>query len=335
MGMRWYVARRFAWAIVATFVVLSITFLLVYFTPDAQMQDMMFQASMQGQDAEEAAEAYETMRGLDQPMHQQYLDYMVNMATFNWGWSHTRSEPVMESLASAYPYSLMYGVPATLLSTVLGIVIGLYSATNQYTRADYAATFFAFFGLSIPNFWFAIILLLIFGVILGWVPVVFDAQAALDANGNITLATLFSWENVRQLILPIVVLTTGAIASMMRYARAEALEYVRAEFVKTAKAKGASDRTILYKHIFRPAAVPLSTILVSDLLGIIFVGSYLIEVVFGIPGLGQLSFLAIIDQDTPLVMATVLIPAFIAIIGNLLQDIAYTILDPRIGYGDR
>ena len=122
---------------------------------------------------------------------------------------------------------------------------------------------------------------------------------------------------------------------MMRYARAEALEYVEAEFVKTAKAKGVDERTIVLKHVFRPAAVPLATILVGDLLGIIFVGSYLIEVVFGIPGLGLLSFKAITNQDTALVFGTVFVPTFLAIIGNLAQDIAYVVLDPRIDYGDR
>ncbi|WP_255171732.1 ABC transporter permease [Natrononativus amylolyticus] len=332
----WYIARRVAWAVVATFIILSITFFLMYLTPETHTQDMMFSAAVeQGQDPDEIRETIEAQRGQDRPVHEQYIDYMVNMATFNWGWSHTRMQPVTEAVANAYPYSLMYGIPAVILSTILGLAIGLYSATNQYTRTDYAATFFAFFGLSIPNFWFAIVLLLLFGVYLEWVPITFDANAAKDPNGNITVGSMLSGDNLRQLVLPVFVLTTGAIASMMRYARAEALEYVRADFVKTAKAKGASGRRILYRHIFRPASVPLSTIMVGDLLGIIFVASYLIEVVFSIPGLGQLSYNAIMDRDTPVVMATVLIPTFVAIIGNLVQDIAYTVLDPRIDFGDR
>lgn len=322
--MKWYIGRRILWAVFAVWVVLTVTFGLMYVSPDANMAEFQFEQAMAGTSPDEAQEIYERQRGLDRPVFEQYRDYMTNYITLNWGWSHGRSQTVMQVLSDSYPYSLMYGVPSVVISTVLGLLIGLYSATHQYTRTDYAATFFAFFGLSIPNFWFAIILILIFGVFLGWVPIRYH-----------TNVPAWSWENVRQLILPVIVLTTASIAGMMRYSRAEALEYVEADFVKTAKAKGASGRTILYKHIFRPAAVPLSTILVSDLLSVIFIASYLVEVVFGIPGLGYVSLQAILNNDTALVLATVLIPAFIAIIGNLMQDIVYTILDPRIDYGDR
>jgi peptide/nickel transport system permease protein len=120
----------------------------------------------------------------------------------------------------------------------------------------------------------------------------------------------------------------------MRYSRAEALEYVEADFVKTARAKGVSDRMIVLKHILRPASIPLATLLVGDLLGIIFVGSYLVEVVYGIPGLGTLSYRAIVNQDTALVFGTIFVPTFIAIVGNLAQDLSYAYLDPRISFGD-
>ncbi|WP_083858645.1 ABC transporter permease subunit [Natrialba chahannaoensis] len=321
--MTTYILRRVAWAVVASLIVLTLTFMLLYFTPDTQLAEMQFQAAQAGEDPQEIGDAYESYYGYDQPLHVQYVDFMGNMLSLDWGWSETRSQPVTTAIADAIPYSMMYGVPSIIISTILGIAIGLYSATNQYTRSDYAATFFAFFGLSIPDFWFAIILLVIFGVMLGWVPILFDTNVAI-----------FSLENAQQLILPIIVLTLSSIASLMRYSRAEALEYVEAEFVKTAKAKGVEGRRILTHHIFRPASVPLATILVGDLLGIILVSSYLIEVVYGIPGLGMLSFRAIVNQDTPLVMGTVLLPAFLTIIGNLAQDVAYTVLDPRIDYGD-
>ena len=332
--MKWYILKRVAWAFVATLVILSVTFALMYITPDTRMAELQFQAAMAGQDPDAAGQAYAEQRGLDQPFHVQYIDFMGNMLSLNWGWSDTRSQPVTDALLAAIPYSMMYGVPAVIVSTIVGIGIGLYSATNQYTKTDYVATFVAFFGVSIPNFWFAIILLVFFGSYLGWVDILFDPNAS-RIDGEFALRAIFSWENIQQLILPTFVLMTGAIASNMRYSRAEALEWIEAEFVKTAKAKGVDDRTILYKHIFRPASVPLATIFVGDILGIIFVGSYLIEVVFGIPGLGYLSFRAIENQDTALVFGTIFVPVFIAIIGNLAQDIAYVILDPRIDYGDR
>ena len=325
--MRWYIIRRMAWAVVVGFVILSITFVLLEVTPDAQAAEVQFQAAQSGGSADDAMAAYEQRRGLTGPLWERYIEYLQNYLTGDWGWSDTRSQPALQAIMEAIPYSMMYSIPSIILSTVVGMSIGLYSALNQYTKADYAATFVAFFGISIPNFWFGIILLIVFGVFLGWVPVLFDAALA-QANP-------FSLANAKQLLLPVIVLSTSAIAGNMRYARAEALEYVRAEFVKTAKAKGASNWRQLSRHILRPTLVPLSTLLVGDLLGLILASSYLVEVVFGIPGLGRLSLDAILNQDTALVLGTTFIPVIIAVIGNLLQDIAYTILDPRIDYGDR
>lgn len=324
MGMRWYVSRRLLWTVFATYVILSLTWGLLVIAPDQGMAQLQFQIASSGGSAETAAQAYAEARGLDRPMWEQYTSYMINMATLNWGWSDTRSQTVIEALSQAIPYTSLYSVPTTLLSIIVGVSIGLYSATHQYTRTDYAATFFAFFGYAIPNFWFGIILLLVFGVQLGWLPVLFEPDISF-----------FSVAMAKQLVLPVVVLTTGTIAGIMRYSRAEALEYVQADFVKTAKAKGADERRILFRHILRPAAVPLVTILVGDILIIFLAASVLVEVVFGIPGLGQLSYQALISQDTALVLGTTLIFTFIAIVGNLLQDISYTILDPRIDYGDR
>lgn len=325
--MKWYIARRVAWAIAVAFIILTITFVLLEITPDAQAAQVQFQAATSGGDAEAAQAAYERRRGLDRPLWERYTEYITSYAQGDWGWSDTRSQPALQAILEVIPYSMMYGVPSVILSTVIGMGIGLYSATKQYTKTDYAATFVAFFGVSIPNFWFGIILLLVFGVQLGWFPILFDSDLAINNT--------FSVANLRQLVLPIIVLSTSAIAGNMRYARAEALEYVRADFVKTARAKGATGRDILTKHIFRPALVPLSTLLVGDLLGLILTASYLVEVVFGIPGLGRLSLDAIINQDTALVLGTTFIPVFVAVVGNLMQDIAYTVLDPRIDYGDR
>ncbi|WP_256287920.1 ABC transporter permease [Halobellus inordinatus] len=327
MGLKWYTARRVAWAGVVAFVILTVTFVLLEHAPDAQLARVQFQAAASGRSAEAAAEAYARRRGLQGPLWERYLEYLGNLASGDWGWSDSRSQPVVTAILTALPYSLLYTIPAVLLSTVLGIGIGLYSAFNQYTKTDYAATFVAFFGVSIPNFWFGIVLLLVFAVRLGWVPVLFDAELARTRP--------LSLANARQLALPVFVLATSAIASTMRYARAEALEYVRAAFVKTARAKGASDWRIITRHVLRPTLVPLSTILVGDLLGVILSASYLVEVVFGIPGLGRLSLDAIRRQDTALVLGTTLVPVFVAVVGNLLQDLAYGWLDPRIDYGDR
>ncbi|MFB6280903.1 MAG: ABC transporter permease [Haloferacaceae archaeon] len=324
MGMKWYVARRVAWAVVATYVAVSLTFGLLMVTPNAGADVAAAQAAATGGSYEEVRESYLERRGLDRPIHEQYVDYMTNIFTLDWGYSFSQGEPVLQAIGEAWVFSAQYFVPAILISAVLGYGIGLYSALNRYTPTDYVGSFVAYFGISIPNFWFAIVLILLFGVWLGWVPTYYDSGTPL-----------LSVANVRQLLLPIVVLSTASIAGQMRYSRAQAVEYARSAFVKTARAKGASQWRVLTRHILRVALVPLSTILIADVLAVLFAGSFIIETVFQIPGLGRLALTAISEKDTPLVLATTLIPVFIAIIGNLAQDLAYVALDPRIDYGDR
>jgi peptide/nickel transport system permease protein len=336
--MRWYVARRLGWAAFATFVVLSFYFALVQLAPGGGKASFAFSVATGGGDVQEAQETFEQVRGLTGPLHEQYIEYITNMVMGDWGWSTTRNQEVTTAIAQAYPYSLQYAIPSTLVSLLIGVSVGLYSATHQYTKTDYAGTFVSFFGISIPNFWFGIMLILLlavqspevslFGLQLLPLPVYYQTGVVVEHGW-------FSWQNVRQLVMPVVVVSTAQIAGTMRYSRATALEYVSAEFVKTARAKGASDWRVLIRHIFRPALVPLMTIFIAELLGLFFAGAYLTEVIFQIPGLAKLSFDALVAQDTPLFMGTSLIPILLLLIGNLLQDISYTVLDPRIDYGDR
>lgn len=324
--MKAYIAKRLAWTVFATWVTLTITFLLIDFSPiSAAGAEFVDQQVQSGMDADEARELYEDQLGHGDTVWERYTNFMIGLVTFDWGLSTTYNQPVTDVIMGSWIYSFQFVLPATIISVILGFAIGLYSATHQYTKEDYAATLFAFTGVSLPNFWFAIMLILIGGVYLDWFPIYYTTN----------VPGILSWENAHQLILPVIVLSTSAIASEMRYARAESLEYVHAEFVKTARAKGLSENEVTVRHIFRPAMVPLITILVGDILGLLFAGAYVIEYIFQIPGLGLISYNAIIQQDTPLVLATVLIPVFIAIIGNLIQDICYTMLDPRIEFGDR
>jgi len=354
--MKWYITRRLLWTVVASFIILTVTFLLMELVPNQQVEAAEAAALADGQNTQTAVQAKKEALGLDEPMYVRYVDFVTNIFTGDWGWSIQQNRPVKELIVDSVPYSLMYLLPATLLSTFLGTAIGLYTAVNQNTWKDYTATFGAFFGVSIPNWWFGIILLVIFGSWLGWVDIGWNHHLAQTAdghfvwydtagsdhpafrqesfNGERTIGIL-SPANLKQLILPTFVLMTGAIANVMRYARAEALEYVDSEFVKTAKAKGVSTRTIVAKHIFRPASVPLITIFVGRILGLVLAGSYLIEVVFGIPGIGLVSYNAIISQDVDVVMITILLPTFLVIFGNLVEDLLYAVLDPRISYGDR
>ncbi|MFB6080083.1 MAG: ABC transporter permease [Haloferacaceae archaeon] len=324
MGLRWYVARRVAWAVVATYLAVSLTFGLLVLTPNAGADVAAAQTAASGGDYRAVRESYRARRGLDRPLAERYVDYMTNVFTLHWGYSFSQGEPVVRAIGDAWIYSAQYFLPAILISALLGYGIGLYSALNRYTLTDYVGSFLAYFGISIPNFWFAIVLILLFGVVLGWLPTYYD-----------TGTPLLSVANLKQLLLPIVVLSTASVAGQMRYSRAQAVEYARSAFVKTARAKGASQWRVLTRHVLRVALVPLSTILIADVLAVLFAGSFIIETIFQIPGLGRLALTAISQKDTPLVLATTLVPVFIAIVGNLVQDLAYVVLDPRIDYGDR
>lgn len=341
MSMRWYVVRRVLFAVFATYIALSVTFGLLTISPNtSMMQEVMSCGMASGGNTQECRETLRAQYNLDDPLHERYMKYVVNMFTLKWGWSSLRQQPVTTAIAEAWPMSAQYGIPSVLIAMLMGYGIGLYSAINQYTKTDYLGAFIAFFGISIPNFWFAIVLILVTGVWFRSASLfgISLEPLALPVYYNSTVVNqqgYFSLANARQLILPTIVLSTGAVAGQMRYSRAQALEHVNAEFVKVAKAKGAGEYRLLLRHIFRVALVPLSTYLVGQFLFLLWTGSIIIETIFQIPGIGLLAFKAITNQDTSLVMATTLIPVFLAIFGNLLQDLAYVVFDPRIDYGDR
>ena len=230
----------------------------------------------------------------------------------------------MEAVTQALYYTAQYSIPWTILTVILGPLVGVYSAANMYSWKDHAATGFAFFGYAIPNFFFGIVLLLIFGVWLEWIPITYNTDVAV-----------FSVENAIQLAVPVFVLVTGSIGAVMRVSRNESAEFQNADFMKTAKAKGVSPLRAYAYHVMRPTLVPLSTTLVGQLLALFLGASLLVEVVFAIPGLGRLTYEALLAQDMSLVLGTTLFFTFVAVIGNLLEDLVFTVLDPRISFDDR
>lgn len=340
MGMKWYIVRRVAWTIFATWFALTVTFGLLALSPDAGEMDAAMRAAQVGGDADQAQENYQKRMGTAAPLHERYLNWLAGIVTFNWGWSVTRQQTVLAAIANAYPYSLQFMLPTILITTVVGYGLGLWGGMHRNQPSDYAGMIIAFFGISIPNFWFAIMLILIAGVwfqdaaILGMalkpfkLPVFYNSDVP-NRQG------WFSIANIKQLILPVIVLSTASLATQMRYSRAQVLEYVNSDFVKTARAKGGSDAYVLFRHILRVALVPLTNILVGTVLAVFFAGSVIIEFVFQIPGLGALLYKAIINNDTALVLGPTLISTFLIIFGNLIEDLLYTVLDPRVDYGDR
>ncbi|SNR31391.1 ABC transporter permease [Halorubrum vacuolatum] len=324
MGLLRYILARTAWAVAVTFIIVTITFLLIALAPDPNISQAATQAALQGGDPTEAAQREAEMRGLDQPLHIRYIDFLQGVYTLEWGWSDNRAQPVTEALLEGIYYTAQYSIPWTILTIIIGPIVGLYSAANMYSWKDHLATGFAFAGWAIPNFFFALILVLIFSVWLNLFPLSYDPSAPV-----------FSLQNVHQLVLPVFVLVTGSIGAIMRVSRNESAEFQNAAFMKTAKAKGVSPLRAYALHVMRPTLVPLSTTLVGQILVIFLGSSLLVEIVFGIPGLGRITFDALINQDTNLILGATLLFTFIAVMGNLVEDIVFTILDPRISYDDR
>ena len=235
------------------------------------------------------------------------------MTTLDWGMSYSQDAPVLAVIERALPHTLRYVLPAMAFALIGGIGIGLYSAIHQQTILARVGAGFAYFGFGIPNFWLAGALLFVFTIPLG----------------RYGTATVAHWQLLSNVVLPSLVLGTSLLAGQARYARAESIEYVNAEFVKLLRAKGASGWSVA-RHLLRNAAVPLLSLFFADLLVILALNIYVIEVVFGIPGIGQLSYLAIQDRDMPLILGTTMVFVLFGIVGNLAQDIAYRVLDPRI-----
>ncbi|MFC1847311.1 ABC transporter permease [Chloroflexota bacterium] len=320
-GLQGHIIRRLIYAVLIAFGVVTITFILLRVGPVSPVDKYLANMSSRTQDPSQVTAAIEARYGLDRPIYVQYSEFVTNLARGDWGWSFSTSMPVIKLIQRHWIYSFQLILLSMLFSASLGILIGVYSAVKQYTRTDYLATFFSFVGISIPNFWLGIMLILIFSVQLGWFKTYYD-----------TGLPIFSLANLKALILPVITLGTGMMAGYTRYARAQTLDNLRKDFVRTARAKGLPERVVIGKHVFRNAVLPIITIIMWDLSGVVFGGAYLTEIIFGIPGLGRISFNAIFAGDYPVVVTIFIIGTTIALLTNLATDIVYTWLDPRIRY---
>ena len=320
-GLQNYIIRRLIYAFLIAFGVVTITFILLRIGPTSPADKYLANISARTQDPSKVIEAVEARYGLDKPIYEQYFSYMVSLARGDWGWSFSTSLPVIELIKRHWLYSFQLILLSMLFASSLGLLIGVYSAVKQYTKIDYLATLFSFTGISIPNFWLGIMLILIFSVWLGWFKTYYD-----------TGLPMFSLANLKALILPVITLGTGMMAGHTRYARSATLDNLRKDFVKTARAKGLPEYMVIGKHVLRNAILPIITIIMFDLASVVFGGAYLTEIIFGIPGLGQISYNAIFANDYPVVITITLIGAMVVLLTNLATDIVYTWLDPRIRY---
>ena len=322
-----FVARRGLFAVFAAFLVVSITFVVVVSMPNVQLGAEVASAQRAGASDAKIAEIREEFweqRGGRTGKIDRYADRMTGIVTLDWGTSYELQRPVTDVLAERLPYTLAYVVPGILASFLVGSLLGVLSAFRRNEILDRSARLGAYLLMGVPAFWAVHFLNTKFAWTMPWVHPTLYAYAASPR-----ISDVWSFDNPLRYVWPTLVLSLGLAAGLLQHARAESLEYERAEFVKLVRAKGAS-RLRVARHVLRNAAIPILTLSFVEVLGVLMLNIYIIEAVFNIPGLGKISLFAIEKQDLPLIIGSTLVLVFIGIGGNFVQDVLYGYLDPTI-----
>jgi peptide/nickel transport system permease protein len=271
--------------------------------------------------------------GLDQPLHIQYFRWLTSFFTGDFGYSFAQSRPVSDILREALPNTLMLTGTALVLVFVIGILIGVVQAVRQYSLFDSTSSVVSLFFYSMPSFWLGLMLMLVFSLKAhqwGW-PIALPPTGITSVDYEFMGTTERIWDRISHLILPVGTLTLALAAGVARYTRGQMLEVVRQDYIRTARAKGLPERTVIMKHALRNSMLPVITLL-GLYLPFLFSGAIFIEVIFAWPGMGRIIVDAIFQRDYPLVMATSFVFAVIVVIGNLIADVLYAVADPRIRY---
>lgn len=270
--------------------------------------------------SEAAVEAKKIALGLDKPFYVQYFIWLSQLLQGNMGYSVKSYQPVSEMIRSHLgPTLLLMGV-SLLISMLISMPAGIYSAVHQYSKGDYTVVTLSFLGSSIPGFFLSLLLIYIFTVRLGWLP----------SSGMVTLGTGGGFADVaKHMVMPVFVLATSMAGSNIRYIRSAVLEILQQDYLRTARAKGIGRFKVIYKHALRNALVPVVTVIGMQI-PILFGGAVIIEQVFSWPGLGLMTMSAITSRDYPVIMGVCLLSAVVVLFANLLTDILYALADPTI-----
>jgi peptide/nickel transport system permease protein len=270
----------------------------------------------------EAAEVIRVKLGLDEPFHIQYLRWFGNVLTGDLGGSIATGETVADIITTGLPKTLSLATLSFLIATAIAVPAGIVAALRRNTVFDYAASVVAFIGVSMPSFWFGILLILVFAVRLRWLPAIGYADPTEDG--------VVAW--LERLILPSLAIGAAYSAILMRFVRAGLLEVLSSDYVRTARAKGVREHAVVLRHAMRNALIPVVTV-IGIQLALLLSGTVVVETVFSIRGIGRILVAAIFDRDYPIVQGVILLIAVTFVMANLLVDIVYTFLDPRIRYG--
>jgi peptide/nickel transport system permease protein len=316
-----YIIRRLLWVIVLLFGVSFVTFLIFYLLPSAN--PALLRAGHQPTAA--LIKSINHQLGLDRPWYVQYLDYMKALVLhFNFGYSYEYQEPVRSLIFSRLPATISLAIGAAVIWIGAGIAIGTISAVRRRSRFDRATMGAALVGISAPPYWLGLIALFLFSTGIGKLQI-------FPGAGSYTPLTQDPWKWFTSLILPWLVLSAGFAAIYARLLRGNLIEVMSEDYIRTARAKGVPEKRVIVRHGVRSAITPLVSAAGVDI-GVLLGGVILIETVFTIPGIGQLAYKSIQVGDLPMIQGTVLIGAFFIVILNLIVDIAYAFIDPRVRY---
>jgi peptide/nickel transport system permease protein len=333
--MKWYIVKRLLQIIPVVLGVTLIAFALIHLAPGDPVRTMLGQHATQ-QEMDDIRAKY----GLDQPLYVQYFIWLNDVLHGDLGRSILSHEQVTTEIGSRFPNTMELAIAAMIFAVLIGVVAGIISATKQYSVADYSVMGLALFGISMPVFWLGIMLMMIFGVFLGWLPIggridllipfqritgFMVVDSIITGNGAALISVL------RHLLLPAIALGTIPMAIIARTTRSSMLEVLRQDFIRTERAKGLSERKVIYKHAIRNAMVPVVTVIGLNF-GLLLSGAILTETVFSWPGVGRLVIDSVYARDYPLVIGCILVFALVFVIVNLITDLLYTYIDPRIHY---
>lgn len=271
-------------------------------------------------------ERLNAMYDLDKPLYQQYLSWIGKIAVLDLGKSFSADRrPVARKIIERLPVTILINVLSMALIFVIAIPIGVLSAVHKDSLFDKITGVFVFIGFAIPTFWLALLLMILFGIDLGCLPI----SGIRSLNYDYLPPGMVFLDVVKHLILPVTLSAFGGLAGLSRYMRSNMLEVIRQDYIMTARAKGLSERKVIYKHALRNALLPVITILGLSVPGLIG-GSVIFESIFAIPGMGQLFYMSVMARDYPAVMGILLIGAVLTLLGNLIADVSYALADPRI-----
>lgn len=316
-----YIRKRLLQVIPVVFGITLLTFFIMKLAPGGPLAGMISPRVS----SESLLRAQEAL-GLNKPIIVQYWNWLKELVQGNFGYSTYNGQPVLDQILERLPATLLLTVTAFIFSYVVGIPLGVYSATHKYSKSDYALTVFSFIGISIPSFFFGMGMIFLFALQLGWLPTSGFGSSMFRGEG---LALIL--HKLKYLIMPALVMSLSNIATVMRFTRSSMIETLSQDYIRTARAKGLSEKVVVYRHALKNSMIPVITIFGQSIPNL-FGGAYITEKVFGWPGMGLLGVEAIANRDYQILMGLTLFTAILVLLGNLLSDIMYSLVDPRIRY---